>query len=96
MGRSLLQWHVKNRLAQIFGEESGQDHRAIEALEIEELRAVCTTLGTDMDDVDDPEWHDNRRGLYDYLVQEQKKEIDAELSTMPALPDPAPPTPSLR
>ena len=90
VARSLLQWHVKNRLAKIFSEESGQVYRAVEALEMEELKTVCTTLGTD---IDDPEWHDNRRGLYDHLVLEQKKEIDAELSTMPALPDPAPPAP---
>ena len=55
----------------------------METLDVEGLSLTCEMLGTDAEDV---EWVDNRRGLLDFLVKEQQKEIDVELSSLPPLP----------
>ena len=90
VGKALLQWHVASRFNVIFSAENGQVYTAVETLDVEGLSLTCEMLGTDAEDV---EWVDNRRGLLDFLVKEQQKEIDVELSSLPPLPAPEPPPP---
>ena len=87
--RALFDWHIANRIGEIYTEEAGQVYTAVETLSPEALSDFCESYGATEGHAEYP----SRKQLLAFLQDAENAVIAVELESMPQLPAVPPPNP---
>ena len=80
VSRAFLQFHVGNRLAEIYYADGGEIYAAFETFDETKLAALCLSSSTTLTDA---HWVGNMIGLLDFLALKQREEIEGEKAVYP-------------